>query len=202
MSVSPPRLLATMAANLPRLPVLLFIFLDVHVPSTHGDPPLPSTYDVSMCSESTWCGSDEIRYPFYLANATEATADHSGNYSCGYIDLIISCKLEGQALIPTIRLGGDDYTVENISYNYNDGTIIPVDSDVFVGGSCPAVSHNVTFDETWLHNTSSNGNLTFFFGCDLHDPVAHEFDAFKIICAGFKSPPDAAPGDRDSFVLT
>ena len=75
-----------------------------------------------------------------------------------------------------------------------------MDSDVFVGGSCPAVSH-VTFDETWLHNTSSNGNLTFFFGCDLHDPVAHEFDAFKILCAGFKSPPDVAPRDRDSFVL-
>ena len=155
-----------------------------------------------MCSESFWRGSVEIHYPFYLANATEATADYSGNFSCDYTDLSISCKLEGQALIPTICLGGDDYTVENISYNYNDGTIIPVDSDVFVGGSCPAVSHNVTFDETWLHNTSSNNNLTFFFGCDLHDPVAHEFDAFKIICAGFKSPPDAAPGDRDSFVLT
>jgi len=120
MSVNPPRLLAAMAAHQPRLPVLLFVFLTVYVHSTHGDP-LPSTYDISMCSESFWCGSVEIRYPFYLANATEATADHSGNYSCGYIDLSISCKLEGQALIPTIRLGGDYYTVENISYNYNDG---------------------------------------------------------------------------------
>ena len=82
-----------------------------------------------MCSESTWCGSDEIRYPFYLANATEATADHSGNYSCGYTDLSISCKLKGQTSTPTIRLGGDDYTVESISYGY-DHTISLVDSDV------------------------------------------------------------------------
>ena len=32
---------------------------------------LLSTYNVSMCSESFWCGSVEIHYPFYLANATE-----------------------------------------------------------------------------------------------------------------------------------
>ncbi|CAD6237359.1 unnamed protein product [Miscanthus lutarioriparius] len=203
-----------MAANLPRLPVLLFIFLDVHVPSTHGDPPLPSTYDVSMCSESTWCGSVEIHYPnglartgarppsprveihypFYLANATETIADYSGNiFSCGYTDLSISCKLEGQTWIPTIRLDGDDYTVENISYHYDHQTILLVDSDVLggAGGDCPAVRHE--------HSSSYNDNLTFLFGCDRRGPVPPEFDAYKINCTQFKSPPGAGPGD--SFVV-
>jgi len=118
---------------------------------------LLSTYNVSMCSESFWCGSVEIHYPFYLANATEAIADYSGNiFSCGYTDLSISCKLEGQTWIPTIRLDGDDYTVENISYHYDHQTILLVDSDVLggAGGDCPAVRHEVSFDETWLHSSS------------------------------------------------
>ena len=204
MSMStPPRLLATMAARLPvpSLPVLLFVFLAVHVPVTHADPPLLSTYNVSMCSESFWCGSVEIHYPFYLANATEATADHSGNYSCGYTDLSISCKLEGQTWIPTIRLDGDDYTVENISYHYDHQTILLVDSDVLggAGGDCPTVRHEVSFDETWLHSSSYNDNLTFLFGCDPRGPVPPEFDAYKINCTQFKSPPGAGPGD--SFVV-
>ena len=135
--------------------------------------------------------------PFYLANATEATADHSGNYSCGYIDLSISCKLEGQTWIPTIRLDGDDYTVENISYHYDHQTILLVDSNVLgaAGGDCPAVRHEVSFDETWLHSSSYNDNLTFLFGCDPRGPVPPEFEAYKINCTQFKSPPGAGPGD-------
>ena len=203
---TPPRLLATMAARLPvpSLPVLLFVFLAVHVPVTHADPPLLSTYNVSMCSESFWCASVEIHYPFYLANATEATADHSGNYSCGYTDLSISCKLEGQTWIPTIRLDGDDYTVENISYHYDHQTILLVDSDVLggAGGDCPAVRHEVSFDKTWLHSSSYNDNLTFLFGCDPRGPVPPEFDAYKINCTQFKSPPGAGPGDSFVVIMT
>jgi hypothetical protein len=210
MSANPPHLLATMAVHLPCLPVLLFVFLAVHVPSTHADPPLLSTYDVAMCSESTWCGGVEIRYPFYLANTTEATTDYSGNFSCGcgYTDLNISCKLEGQTWTPTIRLGGgggdDEYTVKNISYNYNDGTILLVDSDVLLeGGDCPAVRHEVSFDETWLHDISFfNDNLTFFFGCYPHGPVPHEFDAYKINCTQFRKPLGAGPGDSFVVIVT
>ncbi|CAD6230251.1 unnamed protein product [Miscanthus lutarioriparius] len=64
---------------------------------------------------------------------------------------------------------------------------------------CPAVSHNVSFDELWLYNSSAFHNLTFFFGCHLGDSMTLEFDAYKIKCADFKSPPDAGPGD--SFVV-
>ena len=205
MSVNPPRLLAAMAVHLPCLPVLLFVFLAVHVPVTHADPPLLSTYNVSMCSESFWCGSVEIHYPFYLANATEAIADYSGNiFSCGYTDLSISCKLEGQTWIPTIRLDGDDYTVENISYHYDHQTILLVDSDVLggAGGDCPAVRHEVSFDETWLHSSSYNDNLTFLFGCDPRGPVPPEFDAYKINCTQFKSPPGAGSGDSFVVIMT
>ncbi|CAD6230257.1 unnamed protein product [Miscanthus lutarioriparius] len=195
MSANPPRLLATMAAHLPvpRLPVLLFVFLavHVHVPASHAIPPsLPTIYDGSICSESFRCGGVSISYPFYLT-------DYGYNYSCGYTDLKIFCQGEGPTGIPVISLGGENYAVQKIFYDTH--TIILADSDVFVGGSCPAVSHNVTFDETWLHNTSSNANLTFFFGCHLGDSMTLEFDAYKIKCANFKSPPHAGPGD--SFVV-
>jgi len=191
-----------MAAHLPvpRLPVLLFVFLSVHVhvPASHAIPPsLPTTYDGSICSKSVMCGGVNISYPFYLSDATREIADYGYNYSCGYADLIISCQGEGPTETPVISLGGENYAVHNILYDIY--TIILVDSDVLVGGNCPVVHHEVSFNKAWLHNTISSDNLTFLFGCDPpRDPVAREFDAFKINCPG--SPPGAGPGD--SFVLT
>ncbi|CAD6237320.1 unnamed protein product [Miscanthus lutarioriparius] len=81
----------------------------------------------------------------------------------------------------------------------NSTLILPVSDVLLGGGNCPAVRHQISFDKTWMHNTSSNDSLTFFFGCDPRDPVAPDFYTFKIKCTGFKSPPDAGPGD--SFVL-
>nr|QRV07481.1 wall-associated receptor-like kinase 1 [Zea mays] len=207
-----------MAAHLPRLPVLLLVLLAAHVVSTsahaepplpspyntsaHGEPPLPSTYnyDASMClSKSFWCGGVEIRYPFYLANAT---ADYSGSYySCGYTDLSVSCELEVEGSpttwTPTIRLGGDNYTVKNILYDYH--TILLTDNDVLGGGGCPVVRHNVSFDETWLHNGSAFDNLTFFFGCHWGPrDTLPEFAGNNISCAGFSTPTISGGG---SFVF-
>ncbi|XP_066312353.1 LEAF RUST 10 DISEASE-RESISTANCEUS RECEPTOR-LIKE PROTEIN KINASE-like 1.2 isoform X3 [Miscanthus floridulus] len=204
MSANPPRLLATMAAHLPvpRLPVLLFVFLavHVHVPASHAiSPSLPTTYDGSICSESINCGGVNISYPFYLADVTIETADYGYSYSCGYTDLKIFCQAERPTGIPVpvISLGGENYFIQKIFYDNH--TIILADSDVFVGGSCPAVSHNVSFNETWLYNSSAFHNLTFFFGCHLGDSMTLDLDAYKIKCADFKSPPDAGPGD--SFVV-
>ena len=67
MSVNPPRLLAAMAVHLPCLPVLLFVFLAVHVPVTHADPPLLSTYNVSMCSD---CGDVLMAASYNKSNLT------------------------------------------------------------------------------------------------------------------------------------
>jgi hypothetical protein len=93
-----PRLLATaMASHLPRLPFLMFVFLAVHAPASHGSP-LPATYDGSMCLESSFrCGDVEIRYPFYIANATQATADYSGNYSADTPILRSPARARGRA---------------------------------------------------------------------------------------------------------
>jgi hypothetical protein len=190
-----------MAAHLPRLPVLLLVLLAAHVvsTSTRAEPLLPSTYNVSMCSESFWCGGVEIRYPFYLANAT---ADYSGSYySCGYTDLSVSCELEVEGppttWTPTIRLGGDNYTVKNILYDYH--TISLADSDVLGGGECPVVRHNVSFDETWLHNASAFNNLTFFFGCHWGPrDTLPEFAGYNISCDGFSTPTISGGG---SFVF-
>jgi hypothetical protein len=201
MSVNPPWLLAAMAAHLPvppRLPVLLlFVFLAVHVhlPASHAvSPSLPTTYDGSICSKSSMCGGVNISYPFYLSDATREIADYGYNYSCGYTDLKISCQGEWPTETAVISLGGENYTVQHIFYDTR--TIILADSDVLPGGSCPALRHNVSFDELWLYNSSTFHNLTFFFGCDT---VPFGLEEYKIKCPGFKGPPDAGKGD--SFVL-
>ena len=158
-----------MAAHLPRLPfILLFVFLAVHAPaSSHGDPAPPlTTYDASMCLESSMCGNISIRYPFYLSSTTRIITDYNYNttsYSCGYTDLEISCQGEGPKATPAIILRGHHYTVLDIFYDSK--SIILADSDVLHGGSCPVVLHDLSFDKLWLQNTSSNENLTFYFGC-------------------------------------
>jgi hypothetical protein len=135
------------------------------------------------------CGGVNISYPFYLA-------DYGYSYSCGYTDLMISCQGEGPTRTPVISLGGENYAVHNILYDIY--TIILVDSDVLVGGNCPVVGHEVGFNQTWLLNTSSDDNLTFFFGCysRQRDPALSELDAYKIKCAGSNIRPGA-----DSFVV-
>ncbi|CAO1945599.1 unnamed protein product [Urochloa humidicola] len=192
------------AAHLPRLPLLLFVFLAPHVPSSHGNPALlPTTYDDSMCSDSVKCGNlVNISYPFYLSNEIKETANYSGNYfSCGYTDLKISCHDKGLPTeTPIISLGGHDYGIHNIIYDRS--TMILVDSDMLYGSAgCPPVSHNVTFDYKWLqYNPSSYDNLTFFYGCSSKpgDPVPSDFDKYRINCTGFPS----QPGGPASFVFT
>jgi hypothetical protein len=186
--VSPPCLLATMAAHLPFLPVLLFVFLAVHIPASHGGPAPPlTTYDASICPESSRCGDVSIKYPFFLSNTVRYIADRNYDtpYACGHPDLEISCEGDGPTGTPVIRLGSESYTVLNIS---NDNkTIVLADSDVLrPGRRCPAVSHNVSFDEVWLlYSTSSNGNLTFFLG---YYPALAGLDTYRIDCNGLKSP--------------
>jgi hypothetical protein len=162
-------------ARLPRPPILIFVFLVAHVhvvPSCYAAP-LPPTYNSSMCSESSRCGGVEIRYPFYLANATGWTIDHTTTYSCGYTDLRIFCQQDdrGGAGNATIQFGQYNYTVKDISYNNN--TILLADADAFRGGdnSCPIIRHNVTFDHEWLNYTESFNNLTFFFSCNSGDTL-------------------------------
>ncbi|XP_022682506.1 LEAF RUST 10 DISEASE-RESISTANCE LOCUS RECEPTOR-LIKE PROTEIN KINASE-like 2.4 isoform X2 [Setaria italica] len=191
-------------AHLPRfLPVILFPFVSLvaHCPASHGTP-LPPTYDVSMCVESPiWCGGVEIHYPFYLANST---AYHGAPFSCGYTDLKIACKDDGETQTPVIHLGRDDYTVQNIFYNNN--SFLLADADVLRGGDCPRVRHNVSFDEAWLQlrNTSSHDNLTFFFGCFSKQPgggdprpLGFDTDKYRINCTGLGN----APGGGASFVF-
>ncbi|CAO1945533.1 unnamed protein product [Urochloa humidicola] len=191
-----------MAAHLPRLPFLLFLFLAIHAPASHGDPALlPTSYNDSMCSDSFMCDGVNITYPFYLSDGTKETADYSGYYSsCGYTDLEISCQDKGWPTeTPIISLGGHNYT---INIFYHSSTIILAERDMLYGpAGCPRVGHDVTFDSKWLHyNTSSYGNLTFFFGCYsmTSDRVPPGFDKYQINCTGYPS----EPGDPVSFVFT
>ncbi|WVZ69233.1 hypothetical protein U9M48_018049 [Paspalum notatum var. saurae] len=195
-----------MAAHLTCLPVSVFvfiIFLGVHAPFSHGSPapaplPLITTYDPSICSETFWCGSVNISYPFYLSNATrEITTYHTSNYSCGYTDLEITCQGERPKATPVIRLGGDSYTVLNISYDNH--TITLAETDVLSDARCPAVRHNVSFSEVWLRDPSSDVNLTFVFDCKSDVPQFYTRNTkYRIDCDGVKSP----FGGEASFVFT
>ncbi|CAO1945601.1 unnamed protein product [Urochloa humidicola] len=185
-----------MVPHLPRLPVLLFVFLAVHVPASHGNqaPPLPVTHYSSMCPEPFMCGNVSIQYPFYLSNTTRDITGHNTSYSCGYTNLEMSCQGEGQIKTPVIRLGGDNDTVLNIFYD--NSTVVLADSNVLTSDPCPIIRHNVTLDKVWLHYTSSNDNLTFFFGCG---SVPSVLDKYRIDCNGFSRGP---PGDGTSFLFT
>uniref|UniRef100_A0ACD5VTS2 Uncharacterized protein n=1 Tax=Avena sativa TaxID=4498 RepID=A0ACD5VTS2_AVESA len=174
--------------HLPRL--LILLFLGVHV--SHGSPLRLTAYDDSMCSESFRCGGVDIRYPFYLSNATRATPDNTSNYSCGYTDLKIFCLAEGETGTPVLHLEeGDSYTILNI--NYDSYTISLVVTDVLRGNSCPRVSHNVSFDQEWLHYTDPFDSLAFFFDCYSKpgDRPPAVLEDYQINCTGFNSNPPA-----------
>ncbi|KAJ1284870.1 hypothetical protein BS78_03G238100 [Paspalum vaginatum] len=179
------------------MPLLSYLLLlGVHVPASHGSSAqFPPAYNASICSETSICGSVNISYPFYLTTAIRESTDYKSSYSCGYTDLKIFCKGEGgPKATPVIRLGGDGYTVLNISYDSH--TITLADSDMLGNASCPAVRHDVSFDDVWLHNTSSNANLTFVFDCGSDIPPG--YSRYRIDCDGFKSP----FGGAASFVFT
>ncbi|KAL5222032.1 hypothetical protein ABZP36_026745 [Zizania latifolia] len=178
---------------------LLLILLGVHASVSHGSPLQPE-YNTSVCSKSYSCGDVNISYPFYLSDAIGETYDNT-SFSCGYTDLKLTCLRDGvNNTTATIQLAGHEYTVQDIVYD-ND-TVVLADSDVLRGGGkCPRVSHNVSFDEEWLHYTSSVENLTFLFGCNLAptDPrVNAAGNKNKISCKDFGS----SPGGGFSFVFT
>jgi hypothetical protein len=98
-----------------------------------------------------------------------------------------------------IRLGGESYTVQDISYGGDTPTVILVDSNVLSGGGCPAV-HNISFDGKWLRNSNSNDILTFYFGCySPETPVPRELEKYQINCNGSQRP---VPAGGVAFVLT
>ncbi|XP_044349697.1 LEAF RUST 10 DISEASE-RESISTANCEUS RECEPTOR-LIKE PROTEIN KINASE-like 2.1 isoform X1 [Triticum aestivum] len=192
-----------MARLPPHLLVLLFLAVHVFV-ACHGSPlPPSSAYNDSVCWESFRCGGVDIRYPFYLSNATQATPDYTSQYACGYTDLKIFCQGEGATAIPILQLGQDalhNYTVRNIIYE-NHAIILRDTEALISGGKCPTVAHNVTFDREWLNYTESLEELTFFFGC--HSPESDHpapLEKFEIDCKGFNPPPGS--GDGVSFVFT
>ncbi|KAG8077598.1 hypothetical protein GUJ93_ZPchr0007g6028 [Zizania palustris] len=181
----------------------LILLVGVHASVSHGSSSLQPEYDTSICSKSYSCGDVNISYPFYLSDAIGETYDDDDNtsFSCGYTDLKLTCLRYGaNNTTATIQLAGHEYTVQGIVYG-ND-TVVLADSDALRGGKCPRVSHNVSFDEEWLHYTSSVENLTFLFGCNLAAPTDPRINSAenknKISCKDSGS----SPGGGSSFVFT
>ncbi|KXG22487.2 LEAF RUST 10 DISEASE-RESISTANCE LOCUS RECEPTOR-LIKE PROTEIN KINASE-like 1.2 isoform X1 [Sorghum bicolor] len=129
-------------------------------------------YNPSACQKSSFrCGDTvDVRYPFFLANATYAVVEGDTAYAksyCGYPGMAIACDEAGGRA--TLKLKSDNYTVLGIDYDKH--TVTVADADVLAAGDggddCPRVAHNVTVPrETWLNlSDTANDNLVFFYDC-------------------------------------
>ncbi|XP_066365563.1 LEAF RUST 10 DISEASE-RESISTANCEUS RECEPTOR-LIKE PROTEIN KINASE-like 2.7, partial [Miscanthus floridulus] len=154
-------------------------------------------YNPSACQKSSFRCSDtvDVRYPFFLANATYAVVEGYTAYTrsyCGYPGMAIACE-GGRA---TLKLKSDNYTVLDIDYDKH--TVTVADADVLVasgGDDCPRVAHNVTVPaETWLNlSVTANDNLVFFYDCVFTEGITPPPPAIlpPINCSSFRSPSGA-----------
>uniref|UniRef100_A0A0D9V4C0 non-specific serine/threonine protein kinase n=1 Tax=Leersia perrieri TaxID=77586 RepID=A0A0D9V4C0_9ORYZ len=185
--------------SMAHLPCLLpFLLIGIHAYVSHGSP-LPPTYNTSVCSKSSYCGSIKISYPFYLSNAIGETDNYTA-YSCGYTDLKVTCSMEKGKETPIIQLDGSNYTIIR-DINYDKSMVVLADTDALRAGKCPRVRHNVTFGGAyeWLNYTGSRDDLTFFFDCkDKPWPGGFYRDTYQINCKEFSD----GPGTGVSFVFT
>jgi hypothetical protein len=159
-------------------------------------------YNPGACQKSSFrCGERvDVRYPFFLANATYAVVEGDTAYArsyCGYPGMAIACE-GGRA---TLKLKSDNYTVLDI--DYVNHTVTVADADVLVAGGedddCPRVAHNVTVPpETWLHlSDTANDNLVFFYDCVFTaETPAPPAVVPRINCSSF-----LLERDRPSFVV-
>ncbi|XP_015692815.2 LEAF RUST 10 DISEASE-RESISTANCE LOCUS RECEPTOR-LIKE PROTEIN KINASE-like 1.2 isoform X1 [Oryza brachyantha] len=150
------------------------------------------TYDDSVvCESPTPCGDHvDVKYPFYLANATGA-ASRCG----GYPGLGVICEDDGARRRATLRLGDHNYTVLEI--NHANHTVTVADSDVLDAGGggsdCPRVKHNVTLPPVLTFPVTNNDSISFFLDCDFTGAIVQPPDITEINCTGFERAPGAAP---------
>ncbi|XP_020579397.1 LEAF RUST 10 DISEASE-RESISTANCE LOCUS RECEPTOR-LIKE PROTEIN KINASE-like 2.1 isoform X2 [Phalaenopsis equestris] len=117
---------------------------------------LPSNLHFVNCSEYLNCGSLKglnVTYPFRLSL--------SPSY-CGYPGYELNCNPDDEAAPLTIKIGGEDYAVQNIYYEQK--TVTVVDSN-FMRTECPISFTNTSINSTLFNYTSLDHNLTVYINC-------------------------------------
>ncbi|XP_074584736.1 LEAF RUST 10 DISEASE-RESISTANCE LOCUS RECEPTOR-LIKE PROTEIN KINASE-like 2.1 [Curcuma longa] len=141
---------------------LLFLVLFSVVPS-RGDYSCPNFMRVN-------CGEVNISYPFW----TPSDDPQITNTCRGHQGFNVTCE---SGSTPILLLGNDRYRVLEI--NYETGVITLADDAFFSTerGTCPIVSHNVTWlPDLPLSYTKNDTNL-FFFNCS-HDTESQNNSIF------------------------
>ncbi|KAL8161157.1 hypothetical protein V2J09_012646 [Rumex salicifolius] len=108
-------------------------------------------YDI--CSTNFSCGDkDDLGYPFY---------DGSSPYDyCGYPGFNLTCIPESP---PKITISGQDYYLKNAE-DTDKYSITISRTDRWLG-QCPDRLNSTTMDFSKFNLSSTNQNITFFYGC-------------------------------------
>ncbi|GKU90280.1 hypothetical protein SLEP1_g4290 [Rubroshorea leprosula] len=139
-------------------------------------------FHYTACNVPTTCGSQEIKFPFYIPDQQESF--------CGYPGFELSCR-NNKTLILTLP-NNDDYTIQD--YTRQDYTI----QEIFYQNQSLRVSNSIVLDAEKSYcippiknisipydrfKLASNQRKLFLLsGCNLTD--AEEFSQHKVNCSG------------------
>ncbi|GKU90279.1 hypothetical protein SLEP1_g4289 [Rubroshorea leprosula] len=133
----------------------------------------------TACNVSTTCGSQEIKFPFYIPDQQESF--------CGYPGFELFCR-NNKTLILTLP-NNDDYTRQNYTIQeiFNQNQSLRVSNSVVLDAeeSCcipPIENISIPYDRFKL--ASNQRKLFLLSRCNLTD--AKEFSQHKVNCSGKK----------------
>jgi hypothetical protein len=145
---------------------LLLLFSSIAAAASAATERIPNSTTWPSSCPSYRCGhAVDIRYPFWIDDASNASSSSSSSSSsdCGYPSLRLECRRE----TPVLPLPSGDYAVTRVMYG--DRTVSLFDLGVFsLSNTCPLVgrTRNLSLPAgSPLSLTPRDANLTFFVHC-------------------------------------
>ncbi|GLT69729.1 hypothetical protein SLA2020_418570 [Shorea laevis] len=131
-------------------------------------------FHYTACNVPTTCGSQEIKFPFYIPDQQESFCEHPG--------FELSCR-NNKTPILTLP-NNDDYTIQEIFYqNQSLRVSNSVVSDAEESYCIPPIKNiSIPYDRFKL--ASNQRELVLLSGCNLTG--AKEFSQYKVNCSGQK----------------
>lgn len=113
------------------------------------------TYGAAHTCQPFQCGDLNITYPLSLYDSQAMTS------YCGYPGLLVSCE-SGTTYL---RFQSNTYTILSIDYGNQTITSVAASDVLDLSNACPKVQNFSFFPDYGINYTSSDQNLTFFYGC-------------------------------------
>ncbi|GAB4827904.1 hypothetical protein Ancab_034788 [Ancistrocladus abbreviatus] len=143
-------------------------FILIILISTHLQKPLhaqSSKYET--CSQTSYCGNINIGYPFYGGSRPDY---------CGYPGFNLSC-----AGMPQIAIMSQMYYVRGIDTSTGSMTVARQD---YSNNQCPTSLLNITMDFTRFNYTSTDANISLYYGCPSSLSTAMEANCSTKVFSG------------------